>query len=103
MIRTKSRVSSLSYINIAPVITRAFEKIVHHCHARETIENVNHLSATQFAYGKGGNCTDLLFSIQHRINSFLDNPDCKEVRLFAMDFWAEKLLTLLIMNFFPVN
>ena len=35
---------------------------------------------------KGGNCTDALLSIQHRINSYLDNPDCKAVRLFAMGF-----------------
>ena len=36
---------------------------------------------------KGGNCTDALLSIQHRINSYLDNPDCTEaVRLFAMGF-----------------
>ena len=40
------------------------------------------LSSTQFAYREGGNCTDA----QHRINSYLDNPDCKAVRLFAMDF-----------------
>ena len=35
---------------------------------------------------KGGNCTDALLSIQHRINRYLDNPDCKAVRLFAMGF-----------------
>ena len=35
---------------------------------------------------KGGNCIDALLSIQHRINIYLDNPDCKAVRLFAMDF-----------------
>ena len=35
---------------------------------------------------KGGNCTDALLSIQHRINSYLVNPDCKAVRLFAMGF-----------------
>ena len=71
-------------INITPVIARAFEKMVYHCHARETIEN--HFSSSQFAYRKGGNCTDALLSIQHRINSYLDNPDCKAVRLFVMDF-----------------
>ena len=71
-------------INITPVIARAFEKIVYHCYARETIES--HLSTSQFAYRKDGNCTDALLSIQHRINSYLDNPDCKAVRLFAMDF-----------------
>ena len=50
----------------------------------ETIES--HLSTSQFAYRKGGNCTDALLSIQHRINSYLDtDPDCKAVRLVAMD------------------
>ena len=57
---------------------------MYHCYARETIES--HLSTSQFAYRKGGNCTDALLSIQHRTNSYLDNPDCKAVRLFAMDF-----------------
>ena len=71
-------------INITPVIARAFEKIVYHCYARETIKS--HLSTSQFAYRKGGNCTDALLSVQHRINSYLNNPDCKAVRLFAMDF-----------------
>ena len=72
-------------INITPFIARAFEKIVYHCYAHETIES--HLSTSQFAYRKGGNCTDALLSIQHRINSYLDtDPDCKAVRLVAMDF-----------------
>ena len=57
---------------------------MYHCYARETIES--HLSTSQFAYRKGGNCTDSLLSFRHRINSYLDNPDCKTVRLFAMDF-----------------
>ena len=57
---------------------------MYHCYARETIES--HLSTSQFVYRKGGNCTDAPLSIQHRINSYLDNPDCKAVRLFAMDF-----------------
>ena len=38
------------------------------------------------AYRMGGNCADALMSIQHRINSYLDNSDCKAVCLFAMDF-----------------
>ena len=72
-------------INITPFIARAFEKIVYHCYAHEIIES--HLSTSQFAYRKGGNCTDALLSIQHRINSYLDaDPDCKAVRLVAMDF-----------------
>ena len=52
--------------------------------ACETFEN--HFSTSQFAYRMGGNCTNALLSIQHRINSYLDNPDFKAVRLFAMDF-----------------
>ena len=69
-------------INITPVTARAFEKIVYHCYACETI--ASHLSTSQFAYRKGGNCTDALLSIQHRINTYLDNPDCTAVRLFAI-------------------
>ena len=42
---------------------------VHHCHTRETIES--HLSTSQFTYRKGGNCTDALLSVQHRIHSYL--------------------------------
>ena len=71
-------------INITPVIASAFEKIVYHSHAREIVEDK--LSSTQFAYREGGNCMDALLSIQHRINSYLDNPDCRAVRLFAIDF-----------------
>ena len=43
------------------------------------------LSSTQFAYRTGGSCTDTLVSMQHAIYSYLDNPNCKAVRLFAMD------------------
>ena len=53
-------------INMTPVIARALEKIVYHCHARETIAE-SHLSTSQFVYRKGGNCTDAFLSIQHRI------------------------------------
>ena len=79
-------------INITPFIARAFEKIVYHCYAHETIES--HLSTSQFAYRKGGNCTDALLSIQHRINSYLDtDPDC--IKQFALLLWTSaKLLTL---------
>ena len=45
--------------NITPVKARAFEKIVYHCYAHETIES--HLITSQFAYRKGGNCTSLPF------------------------------------------
>ena len=40
----------------------------------------------QFAYRKGGNCTNALISIQHQVCKNLDESDCKAVRLFAMDF-----------------
>ena len=57
-------------INITPVITRAFEKVVYNT----------------FAYCESGNCTSALLTIQHFINKHLDNPDCEAVRVFAMDF-----------------
>ena len=46
------------------------------------------LSQTQFAYRQGGNCTDVLLTIQHHIIfcTFLDDSNCEAVRLFAMDF-----------------
>ena len=70
-------------INITPVIARAFEKIVYRSHAQDVIED--HLCSTQYAYREGGNCTGALLALQHRINEFLDNPDCRAVRLFTMD------------------
>ena len=51
-------------INITPVIARAFE----------------------FAYRKGGSCSDVLLSMQHMVYSYLDDPNCKAVRLFTVDF-----------------
>ena len=36
--------------------------------------------------GAGGNCTNALISIQHHVCKYLDNSDCKAVRLFTMDF-----------------
>ncbi|XP_028414902.1 uncharacterized protein LOC114537989 [Dendronephthya gigantea] len=71
-------------INITPVIARAFEKIVLRVHAKDCIEQ--HLKASQFAYRKGGSCTDALVAVQHTVNQYLDNPECKAVRVFAMDF-----------------
>ena len=71
-------------INITPVIARAFEKSVYNTHARDTVEQ--HLSTIQFAYRKGGNCLDALLSVQHIVCSYLDDPNCKAVRLFTMDF-----------------
>ena len=43
-------------------------------------------STLQFACRKGGNCTNALLTIQHKICGYLDNPNCKAVRLFPMDF-----------------
>ena len=71
-------------IKITPVIARAFEKSVYNTHARDIVEQ--HLSSTQFAYTTGGSCTDALLSMQHTIYSYLDEQDCKAVRVFAMDF-----------------
>ena len=71
-------------INITPVIARAFEKSVFYIHARETVEQ--HLSSTQFAYRTGESRIDVLLSMQHTIYCYLDDPKCKDVRLFAMDF-----------------
>ena len=71
-------------INITPVIARAFEKSVYNIHARDTVEH--HLSSTQFAYRTGKSCIDALLSMQHTVFSYLDDPKCKAVRLFAMDF-----------------
>lgn len=51
------------------------------------------LITTQFVYrmgwGEGGSCMDAflcLLSIQHKVNQYLDTPECKAVRLLAMDF-----------------
>ncbi|XP_048578062.1 uncharacterized protein LOC116601437 [Nematostella vectensis] len=71
-------------INITPVIARAFEKAVYNIHVRETVEEL--LSSTQFAYRTGGSCTDALLCMQHSVYGYLDSPECKAVRLFAMDF-----------------
>ena len=37
-------------------------------------------------YRDSGSCTNALLTIQHRVLSFLDNPACKGVRLFSVDF-----------------
>ena len=71
-------------INITPVIARAFEKAVYRTHAKSVVED--NLSNTQFAYREGGRCTDALIMIQHKVCKYLDDPECKAVRLFAMDF-----------------
>ena len=71
-------------INVTPVIARTFEKTVYKTYVKGIVEN--HLSVNQFAYREGGNFRDALLSIQHKILSELDDPKCKAVRLFAMDF-----------------
>ena len=71
-------------INITPVIARVFERVVYNAHAKNTIES--NLSRTQFAYRQGGTCTNVLLSIQYQVCKYLDNPNCKAVRLFTMDF-----------------
>ena len=74
-------------INVTPVIARAFEKVVYHMHGRRAVEEC--LSPSQFAYrrgGGGGNCMNALISIQHHVYEYLDNQDCKAVRIFTMDF-----------------
>ena len=56
-------------INITPVIVRAFEKSVFHIHARDR-----------------GSRIDVLLSMQHTVYCYLEDPKCKVLRLFAMDF-----------------
>ena len=56
-------------INMTPVIARAFERTVLRLHANNSIKR--HLGSCQFAY--------------RAVNRLLDNPECKAVRLFAMD------------------
>ena len=57
---------------------------MYNIHAWDTVEQ--HLSSTQFAYRTGGSCIDALLSMQHTVYCYLDDPKCKAVRLFAMDF-----------------
>ena len=79
--------SNYSGINVTPVIARAFEKVVYHTHARKAVEEC--LTPTQFAYRQGSNCTNALISIQHHVYKYLDNQDCKALRIFTMDFSKE--------------
>ena len=71
-------------INITPVIARAFKRTFLRLHVNNNIKR--HLGSCQFAYREGGGCTDALVAVQHALNRLLDNPECKAVRLFAMDF-----------------
>ena len=77
---------------------------MYNIHARGTVEQ--HLSSTQFAYrtreeGGGGGCIDVLLSMQHTVYCYLDDPKCKAVRLFAMDF--SKASTALIVDFCVIS
>ena len=71
-------------INITPVIARAFEKSVYNVRTQDIVEQS--LSSNQYAYRKGGSCEDALLSMQHEIHRYLDNPNCKAIRFFTMDF-----------------
>ena len=71
-------------INVTPVIARAFEKVVYHNHVKCAVECF--LSGNQYAYREGGSCTKALLAIQHKVLNYLDNENCKAVRLFFMDF-----------------
>ena len=44
------------------------------------------LSRTQFAYRSGRSSIDALLSMQHVMNTYLDDRNCAAVRLFTMDF-----------------
>ena len=71
-------------INITPVIARAFEKVIYKYHVKDIMEA--NLSPSQHAYRDGGNSTNALLAIQHTVYNYLDQPGCRAVRLFAMDF-----------------
>ena len=71
-------------INDTPVIARAFEKVVYRRHVKRAVEES--LSPTQFVYRQGGNCANALISVQHHVYKYLDNQDCKTVRIFTMEF-----------------
>ena len=62
---------------------RALEKAIYRNHAKDIAEQ--NLNSSQFAYRDGGNCTDALLAIQHTVYHYLDQPNCKAVRLFTMD------------------
>ena len=53
-------------------------------HAQRSVEE--QLLDSQFAYREGESCTDALLLIQNKICKFLDDPKCKAVRMFVMDF-----------------
>lgn len=76
---------------MTPVIVRVFEKVIHKY--RGDIVEVN-LSPIQHAYRDGGNSTNALLAIQHTVYDYLDQPGCRAVRLFTIDF---------SMAFYPVK
>ena len=78
---SKNRRQENSISDVFEAFTFSF---CHYIHVRDIVEQ--HLSSTQFAYTTGGSCTDALLSMQHTIYSYLDEQDCKTVRVFAMDF-----------------
>ena len=65
-------------------MARALEKAVYKIHAQRQVEE--QLLDSQFAYREGKSCTDALLLIQNKICKFLDDPKCKAVRMFVMDF-----------------
>ena len=71
-------------INVTPVIARAFRKVAHYTQTRKVIENS--LSPTQFVYRQRGNCTGALITIQYYVYKYLEDSQCKAVRIFTMDF-----------------
>ena len=44
-----------------------------------------HFSPGQFAYREDGNYTGPLLAIQHTIQKYLDSPECRAVRPYAMN------------------
>ena len=63
---------------------RTLERAVYNTYVRRVMED--HLSSSQFAYREGGNCTSALLAIQHQICKYLDDNNCKAMRLFTMNF-----------------
>ena len=70
-------------ISSTPVIARALEKAIYRNHAKDIAEQ--NLNSSQFAYRDRGNCTDASLVIQHTVYNYLDQPNCKALRLFTMD------------------
>ena len=71
-------------INITPVITRAFERVVYNVYCKKDLEM--YLKENQHAYRSGGSCLNALIKMQHDILRAMDKPKTKAVRLFTMDF-----------------